>query len=73
MERFEREVNSPYTPREEISDRFQVWLGADEHLCELKAPCISQAAGAPRNLQFYFRDDHVGLIKECGNSKSFLL
>lgn len=33
-------------------------------LCELKALCISQAAGTPRNLQFYFRDDHVGLIKD---------
>lgn len=23
-----------------------------------------QAAGTPRNLHFYFRDDHVGLIKD---------
>ena len=30
----------------------------------LKALCISQAAGTPRNLHFYFRDDHAGLFKD---------
>jgi len=43
---------------------FRVSLAGASHLCELKALCISQAAGTPRNLHFYFRDDHVGLIKD---------
>jgi hypothetical protein len=43
---------------------FRIKIGKSDHYCELKACCISQAAGTPRNLAFYFRDDHVGLIKD---------
>lgn len=43
---------------------FRLHIQGQEHLCELKALCISQAAGTPRNLQFYFRDNAVGLIKD---------
>lgn len=43
---------------------FLVRLGEQEHLCELKTLCISQAAGTPRNLKFYFRDDKLGLFKD---------
>jgi hypothetical protein len=63
IERFEREVNIPsLIGRNQID--FRVWLSGRAHLCELKALCISQAAGTPRNLKFYFRDDHVGLLKD---------
>jgi len=62
---FEREVNVPLTmPGKRFQIDFRIRLGAESHLCELKALCISQAAGTPRNLNFYFRDDHVGLIKD---------
>lgn len=48
--------------------RYQIDFGVEYkgviHYCEIKALCISQAAGTPRNLDFYFRDDHVGLIKD---------
>jgi hypothetical protein len=43
---------------------FQLYIGGEIHLCELKALCISQAAGTPRNLNFYFRDDRVGIVKD---------
>jgi hypothetical protein len=33
-------------------------------LVELKAVCISQAAGTPRSLNFYFGKTHVGLVKD---------
>jgi hypothetical protein len=63
---FEREFNIP-TP-EGLKQRsqvdFQLRLQGQAHLCELKAVCISQAAGTPRNLHFYFRDDDVGIIKD---------
>jgi hypothetical protein len=43
---------------------FTINFEGENHLCEIKALCISQAAGTPRNLNFYFRDDNVGLIKD---------
>lgn len=65
IEKFEREANI-YSPkggqRKQVD--FRLYIQEQEHLCELKALCISQAAGTPRNLHFYFRDDHVGLIKD---------
>ena len=65
IEKFEREVSilSPRDGRRKQVD-FRLYIQEEEHLCELKALCISQAAGTPRNLHFYFRDDHVGLIKD---------
>lgn len=63
IERFEREANIPTsTGRKQID--FRLWLGGETCLCELKALCISQAAGTPRNLDFYFREDNVGLIQD---------
>jgi hypothetical protein len=65
LEEFEREANltSPRdNTRKQVDFRFH--FEGEDHLCELKAMCISQAKGTPRNLNFYFRDDHVGLIKD---------
>jgi hypothetical protein len=65
LSNFEREANitSPKDrKRKQVDFRFE--LDGEDHLCELKALCISQAAGTPRNLHFYFRDDRVGLIKD---------
>jgi len=65
LEEFEREANviSPNDRRRKHVD-FRLQIQGETHLCELKALCISQAAGTPRNLQFYFRDDHVGLVND---------
>jgi hypothetical protein len=63
--KYEREANIPSPKdgkRKQVDFRFEI--EGENHLCELKALCISQAAGTPRNLHFYFRDDHVGLIKD---------
>ena len=63
IEDFEREPNfSVSTGRKQID--FTILINGKLHLCEIKALCISQAAGTPRNLHFYFREDHVGLIKD---------
>lgn len=48
--------------RTQVDFRFTIEEIVD--LCELKALCISQGAGTPRNLKFYSRDDHVGLLKD---------
>lgn len=48
--------------RKQIDFRFDTRSGI--HFCEIKAICISQASGTPRNLHFYFGDDHVGLIRD---------
>jgi len=62
---FERELNLHLAePGKRFQIDFKIQIRAEEHLCELKALCMSQAAGTPRNLKFYFRDDHVGLIKD---------
>ena len=62
---FEREVNIPtHTPGGRFQIDFKVTLGTELYLCELKALCISRAAGTPRNLNFYFRDDGLGLVKD---------
>ncbi len=65
LDGFKREakVTSPKDGKRKQVD-FRICIRGKEHLCELKALCISQAAKTPRNLQFYFRDDHVGLIKD---------
>ena len=65
IEKFDREANvlSPKDGRRKRVD-FRLHIQGQDHACELKALCISQAAGSPRNLCFYFRDNHVGLIKD---------
>lgn len=65
IEKFEREANitSPRDGKRKRVD-FRLYVQGQEHLCELKALCISQAAGTPRDLHFYFRDSHIGLIKD---------
>jgi hypothetical protein len=63
--KYEREANitSPKDgKRKQVDFRFKI--DGEDHRCELKALCISQAAGTPRNLHFYFRDDHMSLIKD---------
>ena len=62
---FKREVKimSPTSGKRKQVD-FLIDINGTEYYCELKALCISQADGTPRNLDFYFRDDHVGLIKD---------
>jgi len=61
---FEREVK---VPRVDTGGRtqvdFRVRIGSKHHLCEVKSLCISNRT-TPRNLQFYFRDDDVGLIRD---------
>lgn len=66
IDAFEREYNipTPQGPKQRRQIDFRVHIGEQRHLCELKALCISQAAGTPRDLDFYFRDNHVGLVKD---------
>lgn len=60
---FEREANIlQYPARKQID--FRIHIKGVAHLCELKAICISQSAGTPRNLQFYFRNDNVGIKRD---------
>ncbi len=62
---FEREANVPISAtRKRTQVDFRIGLDGDTHLCELKALCISQAGGTPRNLQFYCKDDQLGLVKD---------
>jgi len=63
VERFKREANIATSTGCKRID-FRLRVSGEIHLCELKALCISQAAGTPRNLPFYFREGHVGLIKD---------
>lgn len=63
IDEFKREWNVS-TPAGRKQIDFCLYIRGELHYCELKAMCISQAAGTPRNLQFYFRDDNVGLIKD---------
>jgi hypothetical protein len=65
LENFTREtrvISRKDGKRKQVDFRLQVQ--GQTHLCELKALCISQAAGTPRNLHFYFRDNDVGLVKD---------
>lgn len=43
---------------------FSITINGIKHYLELKALCISQSKGTPRNLPFYFRNDNVGIIKD---------
>ena len=63
---YEREFNIPTSkgPKTRRQIDFRIHLQGQAHLCELKALCISQMAGTPRNLDFYFRDDEVGIVKD---------
>lgn len=62
---FKREASVPcIASSKRIQVDLRLQIGTEIHLCELKALCISQAAGTPRNLNFYFRDDHVGIVKD---------
>ncbi len=66
VDEFQREFNisAPNGSSQRNQIDFRISLQGQTNLCELKALCISQAAGTPRNLRFYFRDDHVGIIKD---------
>ncbi|MGQ9847912.1 MAG: hypothetical protein ACUVQP_10510 [Bacteroidales bacterium] len=65
IDKFERKANVP-SPKDGKRKRvdFRIHFQGRKHLCELKALCISRAAGTSRNLHFYFRDNRVGLIKD---------
>jgi len=56
---FVRELNVATAPGRVQID-FAVCIGNETHYCELKAACISQAAGTPRNLRFYLRETRSG-------------
>ena len=63
VENFKREApNKSHTGHKKID--FNICLKGEKHLCELKALCISQADNTPRNLNFYFKEDDVGMIKD---------
>jgi hypothetical protein len=60
---FERE-KKVQRPTGRVQVDFAVEVGGETHLCEIKALCISQALGTPRNLSFYLREDKVGLVQD---------
>ncbi|MBA7483955.1 hypothetical protein ES707_19472 [subsurface metagenome] len=63
LDEFDREYNvKTLLGRKQID--FRLLAQGEINYCEVKALCISQAAGTPRNLAFYFRNDHIGLIKK---------
>ncbi|OQX53736.1 MAG: hypothetical protein B5M53_06600 [Candidatus Cloacimonas sp. 4484_209] len=63
IENFERELKvNTSSGRKQID--FAIDINGVTHFCELKALCISQAKNTQRNLAFYFKEDHVGLIKD---------
>jgi hypothetical protein len=64
IDSYEREFSTSRGERQRNQIDFRLHIQGQAHLCEIKALCISQAAGTPRNLNFYFRDDHVGIIKD---------
>jgi hypothetical protein len=64
VDSFEREPSSYDEEGKRSQIDFSVKIKGIEHYVELKALCISQSKGTPRNLSFYFRDDNVGLIKD---------
>ena len=64
VKEFEREYNTAKGERHRSQIDFRLHIHGQAHLCELKAMCISQAAGTPRNLRFYLRNDHVGIVRD---------
>lgn len=66
IDSFQRELNLPRNDGTRQRDQidFRIDQSGKSQLCELKSLCISQAAGTPRNLRFYFREDHLGLVKD---------
>jgi hypothetical protein len=65
IESFTREANENSLidhARKQVD--FKIVIHGENHLCELKTPCISQSAGTPRNLHFYFSDNDLGLYKD---------
>jgi hypothetical protein len=63
LDSFDREYKvNTLSGRKQID--FRLIAKGEINYCEAKAMCVSQAAGTPRNLAFYFRDDHLGLIKD---------
>ena len=52
--------------RDKKNNKVDFILDINNHeiLVEYKALCISQADNTPRNLNFYFQDDNVGMVKD---------
>lgn len=71
---FKREFKIPLTDGKRFSIDFKIDKDNKlTKLIELKALCISQSAGTPRNLNFYFGDDHVGLIQDFRKMNKVIL
>jgi hypothetical protein len=60
---FQRELKLPTADGRRQID-FKIVCGNESLIWEIKALCISRAGGTPRNLAYYFRNDHVGLFKD---------
>lgn len=82
VDTFKREYNirTPLGPKQRRQIDFRIKIRGAAHLLELKAACISQSAGTPRNLKFYFRKDNVGIVRDLrkfdelpGNENKWLL
>lgn len=62
---YQRELNIHKIGKQRNSIDFEIdFLTGQKVLLELKAISISQNMGTPRNLNFYFRPDQVGIIKD---------
>ena len=64
VDAFEREPSLHDETGKRLQIDFSVTIQGAKHYFELKALCISQSKGTPRNLSFYFRDNNVGIIKD---------
>jgi hypothetical protein len=64
IDTFEREPSFHDVIGKRSQIDFSITIKGITHHLELKALCISQSKGTPRNLSFYFRDDNVGLKKD---------
>ena len=65
---FDREVKIYYSEKRYQID-FQINNGYEEYLIELKALAIGQKRNTPRNLQFYFNHNKLGLINDFDKLK----
>jgi len=64
MDVFEREPSIYDEKDKRWQIDFSVTIKGTKHYLELKALCISQSKGTPRNLSFYFRNNGIGVIKD---------
>lgn len=60
---FKREWKDTALKGGRVQIDFRLRCAGEEHLCELKALCISERHTA-RGLKFYFRDNDIGILKD---------